>query len=62
MSRPNDRGQQDDGAEVAFTILSGYFPEPEDKERVRRRLADALAEEFKRAGMEPPPWLDEVAE
>lgn len=53
---------EDEGARAAVEILSGYFPSTADRERVRRRLVDALAAEFRVAGMEPPDWLDELAE
>jgi hypothetical protein len=45
-----------EGLDAAFSILSGYLPE-EDRERTRERLADVLADEFRKAGMRPPKWL-----
>lgn len=38
---------------AALAILAGYFPE-EDRDRVRRRIAEAIEEEFRLSGLAPP--------
>lgn len=45
--------------EAALASLARSFPDG-DRERVRRRLVDAMREEFRLSGMDPPEWLERL--
>lgn len=46
----------EDDARAALTILAGLFPASE-RAGFLSRLLDAMEQEFRASGVNPPPWL-----
>ncbi|HEX2081609.1 MAG TPA: hypothetical protein VHG08_28155 [Longimicrobium sp.] len=48
--------QGEEEARAALTVLAGFFPESE-RARFLSRFLDAMEQEFRDSGVEPPAWL-----
>ena len=46
----------EDEARAALTILAGFYPESE-RSRFMSRFLDAMEQEFRDSGVQPPAWL-----
>lgn len=46
----------EDEARAALAVLAGFFPESE-RSRFLGRFLDAMEQEFRDSGVQPPAWL-----